>query len=158
MPSPTAARDHSAPLNAMQRRNFLSCLLAAFVPPVVGRAAQRPIDPDPSKTPLSTWLRHPIQPVWDSPNPHLLDHPLDPIDILLHCIHERNQIAIHYLGGSRPGSERLISPALLFRKLKPAPSESDPTYLLAWCHRRNELRTFRVDRIDFGFPLDKPLP
>ena len=49
-------------------------------------------------------------------------------------------------------------PRPLFRKLKPVPSESALTYLLAWCHRRNELRTFRLDRIDFGFPLDSPLP
>ena len=131
----------------MQRRNFLSSLLAAFVPPLAGHADQSPFGPDPCDDPLSAWLRHPIQPVWDSPAPHLLDHPDDPIDVLLHCIREHDQIAIRYLGGSGPGSERLISPALLFRKLKPVPSESGPTYLLAWCHRRNELRTFRLDRM-----------
>jgi predicted DNA-binding transcriptional regulator YafY len=101
---------------------------------------------------------------------------------LIAASREKQSAIITYDGGSTPGSERVISPVLLF--LKPrvkdlkewlrdsddedlpvvyataSRSEADhldslvgylslrsPSYVLAWCHRRQEARTFHVGRI-----------
>ena len=54
-----------------------------------------------------------------------------------------------YLGGSEPGSTRRVQPILLFRKFEMAcdPTIPPPIYLLAFCHTRQQARTFRLDRI-----------
>jgi len=55
---------------------------------------------------------------------------------------ESKQVWIHYYTASRnDASERVIDPYLLhiYRGTNP--------YVIGWCHKRNEIRWFRVDRI-----------
>lgn len=138
----------------MIRRNFLHTLLGLLPAAVSANiiaahgVTEAPVTGDPSLTPLEEWLNFPIQPVWNIDVPIILDAP-DPIEsILLAAIHRNETLSIRYHGGVNPGSLRSISPALLFHKLRPkSPGMENPLYLLAWCHRRNQLRTFRLDRI-----------
>ena len=103
-----------------------------------------------SSGPLESWLRLPIQPVWHRPDLDILDAPDHPFHLILQAIRTNAAISILYHGGSSPGSPRVISPALVFTKLRPTPANpaTAPHYVLAWCHHRQALRTFRLDRIE----------
>ena len=160
----------------MIRRNFLHRLLATLgvshLPAIAGTPApelsqsgrvSRPTD-DPSLTPLDSWLRLPIQPVWERPDLHITDHDGD-FYLPLHLINAARNgepLTLRYHAGSTPGEIRTISPALVFLKLHPGVDPdpaTQPNYLLAWCHTRRQLRIFRVDRLSFpDSDLDIALP
>jgi predicted DNA-binding transcriptional regulator YafY len=52
-------------------------------------------------------------------------------------------IDIRYRGGSSPGASRKITPVKLFRK-----SQYGSVYVEAYCHKRGEVRIFKLDRMD----------
>ena len=69
--------------------------------------------------------------------------------MILGHIGSQTHFEFGYLGGSEPGSTRRVHPILFFRKFEKASDHSDPPpiYLLAFCHTRQQARTFRLDRI-----------
>ena len=67
----------------------------------------------------------------------------DPMVIALRkAISNQETIEIIYEGGDRPGDSRSIRPKTLYRV-----EGSDVVYLDAYCHTRQEIRCFRVDKI-----------
>lgn len=123
---------------------------------------------------LGVWERRPLLPLRTGRNARE--------SALIVASREKQSALITYDGGSTPGSERVISPVLLFLKprvkdLKEWLRDSDDedllvvyatasrseddhldslveylsrrssSYVLAWCHRRQEARTFHVGRI-----------
>ncbi len=63
--------------------------------------------------------------------------------VLLHAIRHGATLSISYLGGSHPGQVRRISPSGLFTV------EGFPAlYLSAFCHTRQQPRTFRCDLLE----------
>lgn len=79
----------------------------------------------------------------------IADRPID-IDvfrILAGALVERHRLVFHYRPRSHDAhSEREVSPQRLTRY-------RDNWYLDAWCHRRNDLRSFALDRITHPHPL-----
>lgn len=158
----------------MHRRNFITLITAtiglrplAGATPVAATTSPSPLqgqpvpalpsDPVESHPSLEAWLRLPIQPVWDLPPPPVIyDTPDAVAHVLLTCIRNGESLEIEYFGGSDPDRRRSITPALLFRK--PADRPDPPLYLLAWCHTRRQLRSFRVDRIAWPEPFPPVLP
>jgi predicted DNA-binding transcriptional regulator YafY len=65
----------------------------------------------------------------------------------LACQHKQ-RVWIRYAGPGKPVSEREVDPYILHF------SRSNP-YMTGWCHRRQETRWFRVDRIQAIKLLDK---
>lgn len=164
----------------MHRRNFISLITAtiglrplADATPVAGTTSPSPsqgqpvpaLPPDPveSHPSLEAWLRLPIQPVWDRPDLHVTDHADDfylPLEII-NAARTGASLTLRYHGGTTPGEIRTLSPALLFVKIHPATTPdpaTQPNYLLAWCHTRRQLRTFRVDRLAWPEPFPPVLP
>lgn len=52
----------------------------------------------------------------------------------------RRQLQLRYVTGADVTSDRVVDPIALL-------TEEDHSYLLAWCHRAQDERTFRLDRI-----------
>jgi predicted DNA-binding transcriptional regulator YafY len=64
------------------------------------------------------------------------------------CISERNRVRLVYKGFAREETEREVDPyALTF--------QWGLWYLVAFCHMRQQMRTFRVDRIHKAEPLEE---
>ena len=69
---------------------------------------------------------------------------LSPLGKKLYSAAENGEVVkIIYLGGTSAGASRDITPVCLFRK-----SQYGSIYVTAYCHTRNEDRTFRLDRIE----------
>lgn len=60
--------------------------------------------------------------------------------VLDDALTERSDVEILYLGSGKEETERVITPHY-------ATYHRDAAYLIAYCHLREEMRTFRVDRI-----------
>lgn len=66
---------------------------------------------------------------------------LNPLQLILKAIAQKNVIAIHYLAGqTREKSDRFIEPIGVFYL-------DGYWHLIAWCRLRNDYRDFRLDRI-----------
>ncbi|MGZ3926378.1 MAG: helix-turn-helix transcriptional regulator, partial [Mucilaginibacter sp.] len=66
---------------------------------------------------------------------------LNPLQIILQAIAQRNVLAIHYFAAhNQQKSERSIEPVGVFYQDK-------YWHLIAWCRLRNDYRDFRLDRI-----------
>ena len=75
--------------------------------------------------------------------------PFDPtIHLLRRCIDERRQVQLGYRGVSGQETERCIDPYAMALQW-------GWWYLVGYCHLRDDLRTFRVDRIQSVQPLDE---
>lgn len=83
---------------------------------------------------IDWWMSAPRIPYWTA-----ADKKTARILLAIHC---GSRLQFRYLGGSRPGSKRSVTPAKLF-----VTSANSPVYLEAWCHKRKAHRTFRLDRI-----------
>jgi hypothetical protein len=155
----------------MHRRPFLH-FLAALLFGGAGRAATParppafpalpPKVPARTRTSLDEWLRLPMLPIIDEHGLIQVSEPERPTArrLLGTLLSNERATDFHYLGGSEPGFWRRVLPILLFQKIEPEepplpdaqyapwdPNDLIPTYLLAWCTRRQSPRTFRLDRI-----------
>ncbi|MGZ3752248.1 MAG: helix-turn-helix transcriptional regulator [Mucilaginibacter sp.] len=66
---------------------------------------------------------------------------LNPLQIILQAIAQRNVLAIHYFAAhNQQKSERSIEPVGVFY-------QDNYWHLIAWCRLRNDYRDFRLDRI-----------
>ena len=129
--------------NAPRRRTFLKTLAALLGLPVLAKAdplliaglppALPPLPPE-NELCLAQWqaaLRIPLV------------HTDDPTERFFLCAMRLNQpVTFTYLGGSQPGTIRDVHPVLLFRV-----DGYRSAYVTAYCHTRQEIRTFRLDRI-----------
>ena len=61
----------------------------------------------------------------------------------------RKQLNIHYVAADQSLSERAISPQTLVYY-------RDSWYIDAWCHKRQQLRTFMLGRINSAYQLSEP--
>jgi predicted DNA-binding transcriptional regulator YafY len=111
------------------RRAFLSLWPMAGIPSVFPAPD---VDPDPEW--LARWRSAVRRPVWES-NDRVVRRVVEAI-----CSGQR--LRVRYLGGSMPGDEREISPALVFRA-----DGFTRTYIAAHCHTRDAARIFRVERL-----------
>ncbi|HOG89502.1 MAG TPA: WYL domain-containing protein [Smithella sp.] len=68
---------------------------------------------------------------------------------LIYAIDKKLKVNIVYSGGSDPPSKRTIEPYRLYEKL-------GNNYVESYCYKRNDFRTFRIDRVDFIEILDLP--
>ena len=93
---------------------------------------------------LQTWENAHTHPIYTAPAEDALT-----TQLLLH-LYQRHPITIIYHGGSQPGEARTILPLLLIRK-----SRYDTNYLIAHCQKRQQPRTFNLDKIELTQP---PLP
>ncbi len=84
---------------------------------------------------LGDWRRGPWVPVQQSV------HPTAQRLILAALRHE--MLSLRYWGGSTPGRERSVSPALVFQL-----GGRGPLYLAGYCHLRRAERVFRVERAE----------
>ncbi len=89
---------------------------------------------------LHTWESAGDVPVYRSADPTCVR--------LLEAITRQDRLYVYYMGGSEPGASRWIKPRRLFKKLG-----YTETYVRAYCEKRCEDRTFRIDRLHF---LDPP--
>jgi len=112
----------------LSRRHFLTLL------PGLGVLFRPPRLEDPFADPawFAKWKQAPRHPIWESDN--------SVENALLAAIVQATPLRIRYLAGSDPGTNREISPALLFTSEGYAGH-----YLTAHCHERNAPRTFRAD-------------
>ena len=78
----------------------------------------------------------------DQPQTILRQHPDPTASSLILASRYGDTVSIHYHRG-HPALIRQISPEHLFIK-----HENSPIYIRAFCHHRNEMRTFRLDRIN----------
>ncbi len=69
--------------------------------------------------------------------------------LILGHIENQTDFEFRYLGGRNPGNSRRVLPILLFSKIELSRPATDlhMIYLLAFCHTRQQTRTFRLDRI-----------
>ncbi len=73
-------------------------------------------------------------------------------DRLARAVEERRQVRIDYYVPTRDEStERVVDPIRVV-------SAEGNTYLEAWCHRAEDRRLFRLDRISTAEVLDSPVP
>jgi len=68
---------------------------------------------------------------------------------LVNAIDKKLKVDIVYTGGSEPPTKRTIEPYRFFERL-------GHNYVESYCHKRNEFRTFRIDRIDSAKVLTSP--
>jgi predicted DNA-binding transcriptional regulator YafY len=68
---------------------------------------------------------------------------------LAHAIDKKLKVEIVYSGGTAPPTKRIIEPYNLFERL-------GNNYLESYCYLREELRTFRIDRIESIEILNSP--
>ena len=89
------------------------------------------IEPDPWLAEWQTALRIPLV------------HSEDPTErFFLHAMSLNQPVTFTYLGGTQPGTVRDVHPILLFRV-----DGYRSAYVTAYCHTRQEIRTFRLDRV-----------
>ncbi len=70
-------------------------------------------------------------------------HSDDPTErFFLRALRQNQPVSFTYLGGSAPGMVRDVHPVLLFRL-----DGYRSAYLTAYCQLRQEIRTFRLDRV-----------
>lgn len=91
-----------------------------------------PFDPDY----LDRWLRAPREPLGESRNPKA--------NRLLKAVRTETALTVYYYGGSQPGTRRRITPKNVFTV-----QGYWGVYCEAWCHARETLRTFNLDKIAF---------
>ncbi len=71
---------------------------------------------------------------------------------LKEALEEKKWVKVVYFGGSNPGQERDIKPLEIFQV-----EEYPEVYVRAFCRKRNEERTFRLDKLSLKVDvLDKP--
>lgn len=88
---------------------------------------------------LQRWANDASQPIYTaSPDDTLTTQ------LLLHLYHQL-PLSIIYHRGSTPGQPRIIQPLALFRK-----PQYHSNYLIAWCHTRQQQRTFNLDEIELS--------
>ncbi len=142
----------------MTRLQFLQSFIAASFATGTGASAKLAEQTLPAPVMLSLSTAHPteitaeeIMPDWlmawqaDEIIP-ITDANDDRMLMLLLSHQPRQQpLDIHYQGGTWGSSRpRKITPILLFEK-----AHYPATYLLAWCHERQQARTFLLDKITF---------
>jgi len=88
---------------------------------------------------LLAWLKAVRSPVFESDDPVLKN--------LIAAVLRQEPVEFCYWGGSEPGSERRVTPGLVFR-VQDFPGH----YLAGYCHLRQAERVFSVERMDFGEP------
>lgn len=105
--------------------------LAATKPRVLACFADLgpPIEDD-----LEFWHSLPRLPVRESEN--------SVVQALIEVMKAGEKFEFAYMGGSSPGAIRRISPGLVFMVL-----EFPHVYVMGYCHRRQQERVFRVDRM-----------
>ncbi|MDQ6693921.1 MAG: exonuclease domain-containing protein, partial [Chloroflexota bacterium] len=89
-------------------------------------------------TPLSGWYAPTALMEWDGTGPFCPIQGLPPL--IEQAVRAQAALKIRYKGSDGEHTERVVEP----RKVTLSPSA---TYLVAFCHLKNEERTFRLDRI-----------
>jgi predicted DNA-binding transcriptional regulator YafY len=121
----------------MTRLGFLYSLIAWLPLSAVAQAQAGVEKITPDQLPdevLRDWLSRPRIPVLESEDPL--------VQACVAAMLRKERLEMVYLGGSSPGTRRIISPGLVFRL-----EDSGPVYMSGYCHFRREERTFRVDRM-----------
>jgi predicted DNA-binding transcriptional regulator YafY len=121
----------------MTRLGFLYSLIAWLPLSAVAQAQAGVEKITPDQLPdevLRGWLSRPRIPVLESEDPL--------VQACVAAMLRKERLEMVYLGGSSPGTRRIISPGLVFRL-----EDSGPVYMSGYCHFRREERTFRVDRM-----------
>jgi predicted DNA-binding transcriptional regulator YafY len=88
----------------------------------------------PMEDDLEFWLSRPRVPVRESENTL--------VQALIEAVKAGEKFQFIYLGGSSAGEVREISPGLVFML-----EEFPQVYVMGYCHRRQQERVFRVDRM-----------
>lgn len=121
----------------LSRKSFFQALTATFALPWLGieplrsKFDVRRARPIPPSAWLREWMRRPRIPVLKSADPKAGWLTL-----------RGGTVEFRYDGGSEPGEARRVSPALVFHL-----QDSQALYLAGYCHRRQQERVFRVDKI-----------
>ncbi|MDD5260063.1 MAG: WYL domain-containing protein [bacterium] len=75
------------------------------------------------------------------PNPIIETEKVNKKILIQECIEKRHSIIIEYVNSDNKRTKRLIDPYII------GASQFGIMYLLAYCHYRNSMRTFRCDKI-----------
>lgn len=128
----------------LSRKTFLKSLAALAAGPffspggartlaVVPPAPTIPLPPEPELW-LKEWLQAPRLPILESAD--LKER------FFIRALRLNRPVGFAYLGGSQAGSVRHVHPVLLYH-VQGYPS----AYLTGYCETRQEVRTFRLDRV-----------
>ncbi|HEX5221608.1 MAG TPA: WYL domain-containing protein [Verrucomicrobiae bacterium] len=90
---------------------------------------------------LADWRQLSWTPVYDSVHPTA--------QRLILAALRNEMLSLRYWGGSTPGRERYISPAVVFQL-----RGRGPLYVAGYCHLRRAERVFRVDRVEISSEED----
>ena len=122
------------------RRSFLGFLFKAPLIPVAVLATRKvsaalaPPLPPVTEIWLAEWQSAPRLPIVKS------DDPTE--RFFLRALSLKQPVSFSYYGGSAPGDIRAVHPVLLFRV-----DGYRSAYVTAYCQARQEIRTFRLDRV-----------
>ena len=125
------------------RRNFLKTLAVLLGLPWLAKAGPvlpigLPLAPPPVPPEPELWLAQ-----WQAALRISVHQSDDPIErFFLHALRLNQPVSFTYWGGSEPGTIRDVRPVFLFRV-----DGYRSAYMTAYCHTRQEIRTFRLDRV-----------
>ncbi len=87
---------------------------------------------------------------WITSERELVTSSEDPkTQLFIQAVEQGADLPIMYIGGAYPMTARFITPKALFR----VKDFGDTLYLKAWCHRREEDRVFRMDKIQISYDV-----
>jgi hypothetical protein len=125
-------------MDLLSRRRFLKLLPfgGVLLGITIGRAAETIV---PAEEVVPDWLMR-----WRSAQRRPIWEPSGPLErALLAAIQSGQTLPIRYHGGSTPGENRDIAPALLFEV-----EGYHGRWVQAWCHRRGQQRIFSLFKLE----------